>query len=85
MPGVGQALNFGWDIKEIREFTEIQYDPSLSAPTMASILTNACWSLYGQQPGDDTTVLAVKKRRRFPVSVMIGPPVDREPGRGGGA
>ena len=46
--GVGQALNFGWDIKEIREFTEIQYDPSLSAPTMASILTNACWSLYGQ-------------------------------------
>ena len=76
--GVGQALNFGWDIKEIREFTEIQYDPSLSAPTMASILTNACWSLYGQQPGDDTTVLAVKKRRRFPVSVMIGPPVDRE-------
>ncbi len=76
--GVGQALNFGWDIDEIREFTEIQYDSSLSAPTMASILTNACWSLYGEQPGDDTTVLAVKKRKRVPVNVMIGPPVDRD-------
>lgn len=76
--GVGQALNFGWDIKEIREFAEIQYDPALSAPTMASILTNACWSLYGEQPGDDTTVLAVKKRKRRPVNIMVGPPVDKE-------
>lgn len=76
--GVGQALNFGWDIKEIREFAEIQYDPALSAPTMASILTNACWSLYDGRPGDDTTVLAVKKRKRCPVNMMIGPPVDRE-------
>lgn len=76
--GVGQALNFGWDIKEIREFAEIQYDPTLSAHTMASILTNACWSLYGEQPGDDTTVLAVKKRKRCPVNIMVGPPVDKE-------
>ena len=28
--GVGETLNFGWDVKEIREFAEIQYDPALS-------------------------------------------------------
>ena len=43
--GVGETLNFGWDIKEIREFAEIQYDSALSARTMASIMANACYEL----------------------------------------
>lgn len=76
--GVGESLNFGWDVAEIREFAEIQYDDTLSAATMASILANACWSLYGRHPGDDTTVLAVKKRADAVANVMIGPPVDRD-------
>ncbi len=76
--GVGESLNFGWDVKEIREFSEIQYDDTLTANTMASILANACWSLYGRHPGDDTTVLAVKKRATRTANMMIGPPVDKE-------
>lgn len=76
--GVGESLNFGWDVAEIREFAEIQYDDSLTANTMASILANACWSLYGQRPGDDTTVLAVKRRTPRIANMMIGPPVDKE-------
>lgn len=76
--GVGETLNFGWDIKEIREFAEIQYDPALSARTMASIMANACYELYGHRPGDDTTVLAVKYRAPLTVNMMIGPPSNAE-------
>ena len=76
--GVGETLNFGWDIKEIREFAEIQYDPALSARTMASIMANACYELYGHRPGDDTTVLAVKFRAPLTVNMMIGPPSSPE-------
>ncbi len=72
--GIGETLNFGWDIKEIREFAEIQYDPALSARTMASIMANACYELYGHRPGDDTTVLAVKYRAPLTVNMMVGPP-----------
>lgn len=72
--GVGQLLNFGWDIKEIREFAEIQYNPELSAPTFSSIMANACYQLYAEKPGDDTTVLAVKYRPRLKANIMIGPP-----------
>ena len=76
--GVGETLNFGWDVKEIREFAEIQYDPALSARTMASIMANACYELYGHRPGDDTTVLAVKFRAPLSVNRMIGPPSSPE-------
>lgn len=76
--GIGETLNFGWDIKEIREFAEIQYDVSLSARTMASIMANACYELYGHRPGDDTTVLAVKYRAPLVVNMMIGPPSSPE-------
>lgn len=72
--GIGETLNFGWDVREIREFAEIQYDPSLSARTMASVMANACYELYGHRPGDDTTVLAVKYRAPLTVNMMIGPP-----------
>lgn len=74
--GIGGSLNFGWDIKEIREFTEIHYQKDGAAMTAASVLANACYSLYGKQCGDDTTVLCVKLLPASPLNLMIGPPVN---------
>ena len=34
--------------------------------------------LYLDKPGDDTTVAAIKLRKPLSVSLMVGPPVDRE-------
>lgn len=74
--GIGMSLNFGWDIAEIREFAQIHYTPDTAAMTEASILANACYSLYGKQCGDDTTVLCVKLMPKAVTNIMIGPPVD---------
>lgn len=74
--GIGMSLNFGWDIAEIREFMEIHYDKGGAAMTAASVLANACYSLYGKQCGDDTTVLCVKLMPNRTANIMIGPPVD---------
>lgn len=74
--GVGMALNFGWLRENVIEFLEIMYDPDFTAKTYSTILLGECNRLYGGRPGDDTTALAVKVRRRQPVSLMIGPPAN---------
>ncbi|MDR1193171.1 MAG: serine/threonine-protein phosphatase [Peptococcaceae bacterium] len=74
--GVGLTLNFGWRREEIIGFLETVYDKGFTAKTISAILLNECVSLYGGKPGDDTTVCAIKIRRRCPVSLLIGPPAD---------
>ena len=76
--GIGQILNFGWERKQIMEHLDRNLKPSMSARAMACVLTSACNDLYLDKPGDDTTVAAVKIRRRLNVSIMVGPPVDKE-------
>ena len=76
--GIGQILNFGWERKQIMEHLDRSLKPSMSARAMACVLTSACNDLYLDKPGDDTTVAAVKIRRRLNVSIMVGPPVDKE-------
>ena len=71
-----ERQDFGWDVAEIREFTEIQYERNGAAMTAASVLANACYSLYGKECGDDTTVLCVKLMPTKTLNIMIGPPVD---------
>lgn len=75
--GVGASLNFGWERKDIINFLEMMYDKSYTAKTFGTILLEECNHLYGEKPGDDTTVCAVKIRNRFQVNLMIGPPSDR--------
>ena len=76
--GVGLRLNFGWQRKDIISFMEQQYDNSLTAKTLSTILLGACSSLYDGQPGDDTTICTVKIRRREPMNLLIGPPSNPE-------
>jgi hypothetical protein len=72
--GLGRSLNFGWERDDIIKFVEETYDHEFTAKTLSSLLLNKCYSLYGGEPGDDTTVCTVRIRRRQPINLLIGPP-----------
>lgn len=74
--GVGQSMNFGWQRDNVVEFAECMYEDTLSAKMMAALIVDECNRLYAGEPGDDTTVAAVRVRERKPVNLMIGPPAD---------
>lgn len=71
--GVGEVLNFGWQRENVIDFMDVIYDNGYSAKTLATLLTDKCNSLYGNMPGDDTTVCVVKVRPRVPMNVLVGP------------
>lgn len=76
--GVGTSLNFGWQRPDIVKFMENIYHVGFTAKTLTTILLDECYSLYGGQPGDDTTVCAIRIRRREPMNLVIGPPSNRD-------
>lgn len=75
--GVGMALNFGWQRDNIAEYAESRFDGKMSAKSMAATVGQACLDLYMEQPGDDTTIAALKIKERNVVNLMIGPPSDK--------
>lgn len=75
--GVGDSLNFGWQRENIIEYLETFYTVGFTAKTLNTILLDECYRLYGGQPGDDTTALTVRIRRREPMNLLFGPPSDR--------
>lgn len=74
--GVGKSMNFGWQRENIIEFAERIYDDTLSAKLISSLIVDECNKLYEGEPGDDTTVAAVRIRERAPVNLLFGPPAD---------
>jgi hypothetical protein len=74
--GIGKILNFGWQRDDIIKYMEETWEKEFTAKTLSSILVNKCYSLYGCEPGDDTTVCALKIRRRAPINLLIGPPAN---------
>ena len=76
--GIGATLNFGWERPEVIDYLETMYYDGYSAKTLATILLEKCNDLYGNHPGDDTTVCVVKVRERKIVNLMFGPPRNKE-------
>lgn len=76
--GIGLILNFGWPREKIKEYLNHHLDSSLTARAAACVLATACNEIYEGKPSDDTTVAAVRIRKRQDVNVMVGPPVNKE-------
>ena len=70
--GVGLALNFGWDRKDIISYMETFYGVGFTAKTLSTILLDECNRLYDGKPGDDTTVCTVRIRKREPMNLLFG-------------
>lgn len=76
--GIGMSMNFGWQRDDIIEYMKPLSMVGFTAKTLSTLLLSECIRLYGGQPGDDTTVCAVRIRRREPLSLLIGPPSNRD-------
>jgi hypothetical protein len=74
--GTGRSLNFEWRRENIITFVEGIYNREYTAKTLSSMLLDKCYSLYGGEPADDVTVCTIKIRRRCPVNLLIGPPLE---------
>lgn len=75
--GIGTLLNLGWLRKDVIEHMNRVIEPGMSAKCIACLLAGACNDLYMDEPGDDTTVAAVRIREVLRVKLMVGPPVDK--------
>lgn len=76
--GIGKIMNLGWQREDIIDYLKTNIKPNMSARCIANILASASEALYLGEPGDDTTVAAVKIREEQAVNIMIGPPVKPE-------
>lgn len=76
--GIGDAYNFGWKESDIAAYMEPISDVGYTAKTLATILLDEVYGLYGGEPKDDATVLAVRIRRREPMNLLFGPPSNRD-------
>lgn len=76
--GIGTAYNFGWKREDITKFLKPLTYGGFTAKTLATILVDECFRLYGEKPGDDATACVVKIRRREPVNLLFGPPANRD-------
>ncbi|NTV88975.1 MAG: SpoIIE family protein phosphatase [Clostridiales bacterium] len=74
--GIGRTMNLGWQWENVNEYIQRTCRNEMSCKKVAKLLISAVDSLYGGEPGDDATVVAVKIRKPINLSVMVGPPVD---------
>lgn len=76
--GIGDTYNFGWKEEDIAAYMEPISDVGYTAKTLSTILLDEVYGLYGGEPKDDATVLAVRIRRREPMNLLFGPPSNRD-------
>lgn len=76
--GIGQTLNFGWDRPEIIDYMSGLYHSSYSSKSLATQLIDRCNNLYNKKPGDDTTCVCVRVRKREVANLLIGPASNKD-------
>jgi len=75
--GLGDTMNFGWGWDNISKYMENLFVHQ--APTARSILQSVLdetRSLYRDRIGDDASLVGVYVRRRNPLMIFTGPPLD---------
>lgn len=76
--GLGIEYNFGFGIKEIKDFLEILNIQGANAKTIATEFIDHINKLYGFKPGDDATCVIAKVKKRQQVNVLFGLSAQKE-------
>lgn len=73
-----ETMNYNWEWDDMAAYTLKCTNETLSAARLAAMLSQVCYDLYGQKPGDDTTVAVTRVIRRQVVNIFTGPPSRKE-------
>lgn len=76
--GVGAILNLGWQWENVSKHLIRGTERVKSAKYISRDLIETCKNLYNDEPGDDTTVVAVRVRKPEIVDIFTGPPIKKE-------
>ena len=76
--GEEETMNYNWEWDDRAAYTLKCTNETLSAARLAAMLSQVCYDLYGQKPGDDTTVAVTRVIRRQVVNIFTGPPSRKE-------
>lgn len=80
--GMGIALNFGWGLESIIEHIEGVFTRKThTARTIVQDVIEKTYSLYQGEIGDDATFMGIYIRRRNPLIIFTGPPLEKESDR----
>ena len=75
-----KAYNYNWRREDIISFMEPLTLAGYTAKTLATMLVDECYTLYGGQPRDDATACVVRIRQRTPMNILFGPPANPSEG-----
>lgn len=77
--GMGMALNFGWGLDNIIQHIEgALIHQKHTARTIVQDVLEKTYSLYQGEIGDDASFIGIYIRRRNPLIIFTGPPLDQE-------
>ena len=71
-----KAYNYSWRREDIIAFMEPLVITGYTAKTLATMLVDECYTLYGGQPRDDATACVVRIRQRTSMNILFGPPAN---------
>jgi hypothetical protein len=77
--GMGVALNFGWGWQNIvTHIEQVLSQKSHTARTIVHDVIEKTYSLYQGEIGDDASFVGIYVRRRHPLMIFTGPPLDED-------
>lgn len=76
--GVGHSLDLGWEWINVNKYLRDMSYEDISTKEVVKNILDSCSELYENQPGDDTSVLAVKIKEQQVINLIVGPPRDRK-------
>lgn len=76
--GVGRLLDLGWQYDNIVNYLAENITPQMSPRALNKRLLGSVNTLYMDKPGDDSTVCSMRIKESTPLTVMVGPPNNKE-------
>lgn len=76
--GVGRLLDLGWQYNNIVSYIAENITKDSAPRALGRKLLGSVNTLYMDKPGDDSTVCAMKIKKATPLTLMVGPPIDKD-------